>query len=127
MGRRYNMPEINPIQFEKLCRIQCTREEIADFFGVSESYLKKWVKETYNGETFEMIYKKHQAEGKVSIRRSQFYLKNKSPAMAIHLGKVVLGQREPTNDDNAMAIQVIGDVSINGQLATNEIKDDGKK
>ena len=121
-GKR--MPEIKTEQFEKLCKIQCTREEIADFFNVSESYLKKWVKATYDGETFEQVYKKFQAEGKVSIRRSQFYLKNKSPAMAMFLGKVVLGQREPTNDDNAMAIQVVGDVSINGHLATNEIKDD---
>lgn len=124
-GKR--MPEIKTEQFEKLCKIQCTREEIADFFNVSESYLKKWVKATYDGETFEQVYKKFQAEGKVSIRRSQFYLKNKSPAMAMFLGKVVLGQREPTNDDNAMAIQVVGDVSINGHLATNEIKDDGTK
>ena len=119
MGGVKKMPEIKWEEFEKLCNIQCTEEEIAWFFGISISYLKKKVKEQYD-EPFDVVYKKYQAGGKVSIRRSQFYLKNKSSAMAMFLGKVYLGQRETTPEENAPTIQVVGDVKLEGCLASNE-------
>lgn len=121
MGRRYDMPTIDWGEFERMCEIQATQEEICHVFGVKETWLKKQVMEHY-GQNFETMHKKFSAGGKISIRRSQFRLKDKSPAMAIFLGKVYCDQKETGTETEAMQIQVVGDVSINGNLATNEME-----
>lgn len=103
--------EIDWKEFERFCEIQATIEEICYVLGVSRSWLERAVKKKY-GETFEVVYKQYQAKGKMSLRRAQFYLKNKSAAMAIFLGKAVLGQREAAEEDGAQAIHVIADVKM---------------
>lgn len=85
--------EINKEQFIKLCNILCTEEEIADFFECSVDTIERFCKREY-GATFAELYKKHSTIGKISLRRSQFKLAEKSPAMAIFLGKNYLGQRD---------------------------------
>lgn len=85
--------EIDKAQFENLCRIMCTEEEIASWFKCSVPTIDRWCKRTYN-QNFEDIYKKEAAAGKISLRRSQIQLAKKSPAMAIFLGKNYLGQRD---------------------------------
>lgn len=85
--------EIDKKNFEKLCAILCTQEEICGFFGVTDKTLTKWVKETYQ-ESFSDTYKKYSAGGKISLRRYQLELAKKSSAMAIWLGKQWLGQRD---------------------------------
>ena len=92
-------------QFEKLCGIQCTLEEIAGWFGCSQSTIKRWVQKTYadgSGKplNFERAYKKYSAPGKISLRRAQFRLAEKSAAMAIFLGKQYLGQKDDRHDYN---------------------------
>ena len=52
--------------------------------------------------TFSEAYKTYSVDGKVSLRRMQFNLAKTSAAMAIFLGKNMLGQRDdpiPTQDD----------------------------
>lgn len=85
--------EISKEQFEKLCALQCTLEEIAGFFDCCEDTIENWCKRTYK-ENFSDIYKKHSAKGKMSLRRNQFKLSEKSAVMAIFLGKQYLGQRD---------------------------------
>ena len=85
--------EIDQMQFEKLCYIQCTLTEIASWFNCSEDTIERWCKETYQ-ETFAECFKKHSAGGKASLRRSQFELAKRNPTMAIWLGKQYLGQRD---------------------------------
>lgn len=80
--------------FEKLCKMQCTREEIAGFFDCAEVTLWRWVKENYDGESFETVYKKYSAAGRVSLRRKQHALAEHNATMAIWLGKQYLGQRD---------------------------------
>lgn len=77
--------------FKNLCAIQCTEEEIAGIFECSPDTVDRWCKRTY-GEGFAETYKKHSQQGKVSLRRTQFKLAEKSAAMAIFLGKQYLGQ-----------------------------------
>lgn len=89
--------KINKRQFEYLCSIMCTEEEIAGAFDCSISTLKRWCHEEY-GETFEQVSKKKQAAGKISLRRSQFNLSEKNAAMAIFLGKNYLGQTDAPED-----------------------------
>jgi len=77
--------------FREMCQLQCTQEEIAGVFGVSPDTLSARLKEAY-GATFSEIFKGFSAGGKMSLRRSQFKLAERSAAMAIFLGKNYLNQ-----------------------------------
>lgn len=96
--------EIDQKQFEHLCGLQCTKEEICGFFDVSEKTLNAWCKRTYR-QGFSLIFQQKRGPGKISLRRTQFRLAEESAAMAIWLGKQYLGQREPGSklDDKAEA------------------------
>lgn len=85
--------EIDQEQFEKLCGLQCTQEEICCWFDVTDKTLSAWCKSTY-GESFSEIYNKKREKGKISLRRAQFRLAEKNAAMAIFLGKNYLGQTD---------------------------------
>ena len=85
--------EIDIQQFEKLCGLQCTQEEIANFFDCSVDTIERWCKRTYK-TTFAEAYKVKSVSGKISLRRYQFKLAEKSSAMAIFLGKNILGQKD---------------------------------
>lgn len=91
MGRP--LKEIDIQQFEKLCGLQCTEEEIASFFDCHIDTLNAWCKRTYDA-TFSEVYKVKASSGKISLRRHQFKLAEKSAAMAIFLGKNILGQKD---------------------------------
>lgn len=97
--------EISKEQFEKLCGLQCTKEEIAGFFSVSEDTIERWCKRTYNNENFAVVFAKKRGTGLISLRRMQFKLAEKSAAMAIFLGKNYLNQKdvlEEVNKDDAV-------------------------
>lgn len=90
--------EINRKEFEGLLALQCTLEEITSFFdhklgGCCEDTIENWCKREY-GETFSEVSAKKRNLGKISLRRIQLRLAEKSPAMAIFLGKQVLGQKD---------------------------------
>lgn len=89
--------EIDIEQFENLCAIQCTKEEIALWFDCSEDTIERWCKKTYK-ENFAVVFGKKRGKGKISLRRSQFELAKKNPTMAIWLGKQWLGQRDTPPD-----------------------------
>ena len=105
--------EISREQFEKLCAMQCTEQEMCGFFGVCEDTLNSWCKRTY-GDTFSEVYKKHSQDGKISLRRTQFKLAEKSPAMAIWLGKQYLGQTDKIEQTNI-------EVDVDYQNELNEL------
>ena len=84
---------IDKKMFEKLCAIQCTKDEICGIFEIDEKTLTRWCKDTYN-EGFSDTFKKKSQSGKASLRRTQFKLAEKNPTMAIWLGKQYLGQRD---------------------------------
>ena len=81
------------VDFEKLCALQCTREEICAWFDVTDKTLSGWCNRVY-GEGFSAIYAKKREKGKISLRRAQFQLAQKSAAMAIFLGRNYLGQKD---------------------------------
>jgi IS30 family transposase len=85
--------EIDKSQFEKLCGLQCTIIEIASFFNCSEDTIDRWCKREY-GDTFAVVYKKYASQGKISLRRNQFKLSERSATMAIWLGKQMLDQED---------------------------------
>lgn len=87
------LTQIDKKTFEGLCRIQCTETEIAGIFECSIDAVCDWCKRTY-GATFADTYKTYADQGKASLRRTQFRLAEKSAAMAIFLGKNMLGQTD---------------------------------
>ena len=93
--------EIDLEQFKKLCGLQCTLAEIAGWFDCSEDTIENWCKrELQRG--FSDAFKEYSARGKISLRRNQFRLAEKSASMAIFLGKNYLGQRDNIEiEDNA--------------------------
>ena len=103
--------EIDRKAFESLCRIQCTEEDIADFYECSVDTVNNWCKREY-GETFSEVYKKKSAAGKASLRRAQYSLAKKNATMAIWLGKQYLGQRDivETKGDNTERVTIINDI-----------------
>lgn len=101
--------QIDKIQFEHLCGLQCTEEEICYFFSVSDKTLIRWCKETY-GKSFSEVFKEKRAVGKISLRRNQWKLSEKSAAMAIFLGKNYLGQTDGAvedTDDRNLTIEIV--------------------
>lgn len=85
--------EIDKKQFENLCALQCTEEEICDWFDICTETLNAWCKRTYK-KRFSEVFAQKRGNGKISLRRSQWKLAEKSAAMAIWLGKQFLGQRD---------------------------------
>ena len=84
---------IDKSNFEKLCQMQCTLEEIAGFFDCCDDTINNWCKEVYD-DNFSGVYKKKSVAGKISLRRNQFKIAENNASMAIFLGKQYLGQRD---------------------------------
>lgn len=81
-------------EFEKLCRVQSTKEEIAAWFDVSEDTIERRVVEEY-GAPFAVVFRRYRGSGKVSLRRKQFQKALEGDSrMLKFLGANWLGQRE---------------------------------
>ena len=90
---------INQKQFESLCAIQCTEEEICNVLDVSEKTLISWCNEVY-GESFSKVFRQKRDLGKTSLRRNQWKLaENGNSTMQIWLGKQILKQSESPMQD----------------------------
>ena len=86
--------EISQDEFEKLCVMQCTKSDIANWFGCSEDTIERWCKRTY-GETFAVVFAQKREKGKVSLRRMQWKSAEAgNVTMQIFLGKQYLGQKD---------------------------------
>ncbi len=101
--------EIDQEEFEKLCALQCTQEEICAWFDVTDKTLTGWCKRTYN-KSFSEIFAIKRERGKVSLRRRQFKLAERSAAMAIFLGKNYLNQSDKVVYENHDAIDRLDDI-----------------
>ena len=86
--------EIDQTSFEKLCGLQCTKEEIASFLDCSEDKIERWCKETFN-TTFAVVFKQKRRIGHVSLRRKQWEVaQTGNVTMLIWLGKQFLKQTD---------------------------------
>lgn len=103
--------KINKRQFEELCRIQCTQEEICAVLDVDDKTLTKWCKFTYN-LSFSEIFAKKRKGGKASLRRTQWLIAyGGNASMAIWLGKQYLGQTDKVDQSLAVkSIEVVNDI-----------------
>ena len=91
---------INQKQFESLCAIQCTQEEICNVLDVTDKTLTRCCNEVYN-LSFSEVYEQKRDIGRMSLRRNQFKLaEGGNTTMQIWLGKQVLKQSENPVMDN---------------------------
>ena len=101
--------KINKTQLESILRLGFTQQQVCDFFGTSKSTLLRFVKENYNGRTFEQIKAEYTAQTQTMIMLNLLNLSKKNANVAIFLAKSVCGLNEnysaPVNDDaeNAFA------------------------
>lgn len=110
--------EIDKDEFEKLLALHCTLSECCAFFDCDDKTLNKWCREQY-GTTYSEVFRIKSGLGKISLRRAQFRLAERNAAMAIFLGKNLLGQ---SDTPNTLADDTIEDDSISKAL--RELADD---
>ena len=109
---------ISEEEFDKLCELQCTLKEIAGWFRCSEDTIENWTKRIY-GRKFSEVYKEKKGLGLVSLRRMQWRLAEKSPAMAIFLGKNLLGQADKPQVVIQNAATTWGSIFTEGETESN--------
>jgi hypothetical protein len=98
--------KIDKREFEGLCELQCTRDEICNWFDITDKTLDAWCKRTYQDDEgkpmgFSAVFAIKRGKGKIALRRTQFRLAQKNAAMAIWLGRNYLGQSENVRVDIA--------------------------
>ena len=92
--------EIDIAEFEKLCYIQATLEEIAGWFECDVKTIEARVRDHYkddegNGLTFSEVFAGLRGKGKIGVRRGQFQRAAKgSDKMLIHLGQQYCNQKD---------------------------------
>ena len=96
--------ELTDEDFQKIVamiRIQCTQVEICDVYGVTDKTLNAALCKI-GQPGFSELFKKHQGEGKASLRRSQWKSATEklNPTMLVWLGKQMLGQRDQVETHN---------------------------
>lgn len=82
-------------QVGRLCKIQCTQDEIIDILGTTIDTLADACKREL-GVDFSTFYSQKRAGGKRSLRRKQWQtaVEDGNPTLLIWLGKQYLGQSE---------------------------------
>lgn len=91
--------KIKKEQFEALCKIQCTQEEICSVLDVCHDTLDEWCHRNYD-KKFSQVFAEKRQGGKASLRRMQWKQAEKNATMAIWLGKQYLDQKDKIEDNN---------------------------
>ena len=85
--------EIDFKELEKLCHLQCTEREIADWFHCSIDTIASRVKEQFS-ISFPEYFEKRRVGGLIALRRNMLKLSESHPQMAIFLAKNWLGMSD---------------------------------
>ena len=121
---------INQKQFESLCAIQCTEEEICNVLDVSEKTLISWCNEVY-GESFSKVFRQKRDLGKTSLRRNQWKLaENGNSTMQIWLGKQILKQSENPIQDEIKLKELelkVKEFELKEKLLMKQLEDENDK
>jgi len=106
MGRpRHDIPKD---EFENLCAIQCTEEEIAAWFKCSVDTIERWCKREYK-RTFADVFNEKRKPGLISLRRAQFKraVDDGDKTLLIWLGKQLLGQKEQPVEQDTTTLDAV--------------------
>lgn len=126
MGAGRPRKEFDKKEFMNLVGMGCTQEEICWWFRddtgkpANVDTLSRWCKRTF-GENYQEYYKKNGGMAlKISLRKSQLKLAEKSAAMAIFLGKNYLNQ----TDKFEQGIEFVEDLTPLAELLNEPDTDD---
>lgn len=114
---------LTKIDWEKvdgMLHIQCTGEEIASILVIDYDTLQTACKRDKKHSFSEYSAIKREG-GKASLRRNQWKMSEKNPAMAIFLGKNLLGQKDKQEIDHTGEVKVKDAFDIS-KLSTPELK-----
>ena len=118
--------EFDRKEFMNLVGLGCTQEEICWWFRdetgkpANVDSLSRWCVRTF-GENFKEYYKKNGGIAmKISLRKNQLKLSEKSAAMAIFLGKNLLGQ----TDRFEQVVTEVEDLTPLAEMLKDEDNDD---
>lgn len=104
-------------QLDKLCEMQCTREEAAAYFDISIDTMDERVKEQY-GCTYYIYQQSKVLKGRTSLRRMQWQSAQKGNVqMQIWLGKQYLGQSDKI--DNKQTNISLADLIVERDVSPN--------
>lgn len=103
MAKRMGRPpiEIDWDNFEKMCKMLCTAEEVASWHGCSVDTIGKYVKQKF-GVTYSEVLKQYAAHGKVALRRCMMQMalkqdRNSVPILIYLDRKHSVGGETPPN------------------------------
>ena len=109
--------KIDAKTFTDLVGLGCLQDEICWFFRdesgkpISEDTLTRWCRREFGCSFAEYKAKNGAMALKIKLRKNQIALSEKSAAMAIWLGKQLLGQTENQNDTpNEEPVRIVIDV-----------------
>lgn len=98
--------EIDRKSFESLCGIQCTQEEICQFFSVTDKTLNSWCKRQY-GKGFSEVFAEKRGMGRISLRRAGFDMAKRNPSVHIFYAKNFLGMEDKPERRDDVAIETL--------------------
>lgn len=117
--------QIDKNEFEKLCGLQCTKEDIAGWFGVSEDTIERWCKREYN-ECFAVVFGQKRKKGIVSLRKSGFDLARKNPSVHIFYAKNYLGMRDTVEYEDTTALNKLDEILNGIQQKAADVEEEGR-
>ena len=86
--------ELDPRQFESLCGMQCSVDELCGWFGCDEAALDAWCMEQY-GESFTQAFDRLTSAGRILLRQAQVVAAKKNPTMSRYLEGRLARQEKP--------------------------------
>ena len=92
--------EIDIEEFEKLCRLHCTQEELAAWFNCSINTIRDRVEKR---KEYRDAWARGRAAGRVSLRRAQFAAAlNGDRTMMVWMGKQLLDQKDSVKETKTL-------------------------
>ena len=106
--------EFDQKEFEDLCKIQCTRNDICIVFDCDPKTLTRFCEDTYQAG-FKEVFERYSIDGRSSLRRNMFNMAKTKPVMAIWLSKQYLGM-----SDKAEITNTVPDTDIKIEFVTRQ-------
>ena len=103
-------------ELERLCYMQCSEREMAQWFHCSIDTIALRVREKF-GISFPEYFEKHRVGGLISLRHNMFKLSEKHAGMAIFLAKNWLGMVDKTELANPIGESFRVEHDAKGKLA----------
>lgn len=113
---KFELSEEDWEQFDKLCAMQCTLEEIAAWFECATDTIEKRVLERY-GVDFSVVFARKRKSGYVSLRRAMFQnALGMQPAVQIFLAKNLLDMKDKVETSTPEGRPMESSVTHSGEV-----------